>query len=257
MTDMAPDKAPWEKRTSFAFGALWFIALFAVALLFQHPSPTSWHILNIILAMAAGGIAAIMPGTLKWNWTGGATATGALAFAAIVFYTGKGLVPDTAPPRVQDLISKIIPAEQPSACREVATGRIVGAASTKGAALPPCFADPKNSDVYVLLNPVDDSGNALGYKVVASNILSGSEEAGFERTNITNHQVDILTGPGSITVKFRRLKQGDRIIVAQTQKDPAGKSYWWESSEMEIPEAQLALSQASFGSLKNRISRAK
>ncbi len=255
--DMEPGKDSWEKRTSFLFGAFCFIALFAVALLYPHPSPTSWHILNIILAMAAGGIAAILPGTLNLALPGGVKAFGALAVTIAVFYGGKGLVQEPVAPRVQDLNSKLIPAEQPSACRELATGRIVGLASTKGAALAPCFADPKNSDVYVLLNPVDASGNALGYKVVASNILSGSEEAGFEKASITDHQVDIVTGPGSITVKFKRLKQGDKIIVAQTQKDAAGKAYWWESSEMEIPEAQLALSLASFGSLKNRISRAK
>src|SRR5438270_587032 len=99
-----PNPGNWEKPTLFAFACAASVVLLAVAWFDKHPSRTSWHIYNSILAIAAGGIAALIPGTLSLNWPGGIRAAGALAVAVIVFYAGSGVVPAE---QIQDLRSRL------------------------------------------------------------------------------------------------------------------------------------------------------
>jgi hypothetical protein len=89
------------------------VFFFSVLLLIAHfdPTPTqfSWFIYNCVLALSAGGVAGLLPGTLNVNWPSGVRATGALAFAIVVFYLGhlgQHIADDEA--KVQNLDSYLV-----------------------------------------------------------------------------------------------------------------------------------------------------
>src|SRR5207247_3685376 len=50
----------WEKKTLFSFGTALFLILLAIALFDRKPTQTSWYVYTCVLAMAAGGIAAVL-----------------------------------------------------------------------------------------------------------------------------------------------------------------------------------------------------
>ena len=85
-----PQPRDWEKPTLFVFGTVFFIVLLAIAWLDKSPSKSSWYIYNWVLAMAAGGIAALLPGAINVNLNPGIRASGAIAVAVLAFYFGKG-----------------------------------------------------------------------------------------------------------------------------------------------------------------------
>jgi hypothetical protein len=165
----------WEKRTLFVFAVFCFLILLLVAVLDKTPTRTSWHIYNCVLALAAGGIAALVPGTLSLKWHPGVRATGALAFAVLVFYAGKEIGP--IPPQVQDLRSYL--------------------------AFPGAEGDPRSSDVYVVLNS----------KVVKTDVVSSSESSFSVGDPESQKQIQIVRGPGGIRVDFTTLRHGDEIYV--------------------------------------------
>jgi hypothetical protein len=82
----------WEKITLFAFGTFFLLVLLVISWFDRQPSPSSWFIYISVLAMAAGGIAALLPGAINVTINPGIRAGGALAIAVLVFYFGKDRV---------------------------------------------------------------------------------------------------------------------------------------------------------------------
>jgi hypothetical protein len=195
----------WQKLTLFVFGTVFLLGLLAIALFDRQPSQTSWHIYNSVLAMAAGGIAALVPGTLSLKWKSGLTATGALAVAMIVFYAGKNVSASNA--MVQDLKSYLVFRAQD----ELA-------------------ASPYTSDVYVVINS----------HVAAFDLVSSTAEL-----KITDGKrgkdVSIVRGPGGVRVDFKTLLQGDKIFVAQKDRSRWWKSPDMIIPEAELQMSEVPL----------------
>ena len=171
----AKGEANWDKRTLFMFGACACSILLLVAVFDKTPTRTSWHIYNCVLALAAGGIASLLPGTLSLNWHPGIRATGALALAVLVFYFGKDMAP--APPQMQNMRSYL--------------------------AFPHAECDPRNCDVYVVFNA----------KIVKMDVVSSPEPPfGVVDQELAN-QIQIVRGPGGVRIDFASLRQGDELYI--------------------------------------------
>ena len=88
---------------AFAFGVIFLAAILAIAVLLPNPTPQQFMIFRIVIAVAAAGVAAVIPGLLAVNLSAGKKlairAGGALAVLVIVyFFSPAGLVTDPAPP---------------------------------------------------------------------------------------------------------------------------------------------------------------
>jgi len=55
---------PWEKIAVFAFGVLFVAAMLVLAIALPEPKPFQYTVFRIILALAGGGVAAVIPGFL-------------------------------------------------------------------------------------------------------------------------------------------------------------------------------------------------
>ncbi|HEY4847844.1 MAG TPA: hypothetical protein VIH87_08645 [Methylocella sp.] len=75
---------------AFIFGVVFVAALLGFVLAVPHPTVEQFEVIRIILALAAGGVAAMIPGLLKLQLGVGANLTlragGALAVFAIVYF---------------------------------------------------------------------------------------------------------------------------------------------------------------------------
>lgn len=88
------DSSPSEQRLAlvlaFIFGVVFLGALLVFAIAFPNPTDRQFEIVRIILALAAGGVAAVIPGFLDLRLGSGKTWTiragGALAVFVIVYF---------------------------------------------------------------------------------------------------------------------------------------------------------------------------
>ena len=75
---------------AFIFGVTFVTALLALVIFIPDPTPGQFEVIKVILALAAGGVAAIIPGTLTLNLGVGTNlalrAGGALAVFAVVYF---------------------------------------------------------------------------------------------------------------------------------------------------------------------------
>ena len=68
------------------------IVLIVLAIKFPNPTPFQYTVFRIVLALAAGGVAAMMPGFLTITVSNWIRASGALAvFVVVYFYSPVGL----------------------------------------------------------------------------------------------------------------------------------------------------------------------
>ncbi len=208
-----PASRDWEKITLFVFGTFFFIVLLAIAWADRHPSSSSWFIYICVLAMAAGGVAALLPGTLNVVLHPGIRAGGALAIAVLVFYFGQSR--PTSDTIIQGLKLHL----------DGPQGSLV---------------DP-SSDVYVTINS----------KLAAySKGLSGSRDLDFGANDWKGaKQVDVARGAGGIQIDYGTLAPGDKVVVFS--KGPSGS--WWISNDMIVPEGELAMRNSSIADVKARV----
>ena len=170
-----PAPRTWEKITLFAFGTFFVIVLLMIAWFDRQPSTSSWYIYICVLAIAVGGVAALLPGAINVEINPGLRGGGALALAALVIWFGKELAPSPPPP----------------------VSFIEGLSSHLDFPSP---VDPQNSDVYVYINA----------KLAAVQCPSGRPELFGAPTN----QATIHRDWGGISVGYNHLKQGDRVWIA-------------------------------------------
>ena len=178
-----PQPRDWEKPTLFVFGTVFFIVLLAIAWLDKSPSKSSWYIYNWVLAMAAGGIAALLPGAINVNLNPGIRASGAIAVAVLAFYFGKDLAENK---NVQGLQSHLDAPE--------------------GVGIDP------SSDVYVVIDKKLAAYDKGGI---------GTEDLHFgERDWKGAKKVSVDRGNGGIQISFGPLIQGEKMNVIS--KDSSG-----------------------------------
>lgn len=85
-------KLSLEVILAFGFGVTFFVALLVLAILFPEPTAFQYAVFRIILAIAAAGVAAVIPGILNVHTSFGVRAGGALAvFVIVYFFSPAGL----------------------------------------------------------------------------------------------------------------------------------------------------------------------
>jgi hypothetical protein len=207
-----PPPRDWEKITLFVFGTVFFVVLLAIAWLDRYPSNSSWYIYIWVLAMAAAGIAALLPGAINVNLSPAIRASGALAIAVLVFYFGKDRAVEVT--IVQNLKSHLD--------------------APQGGGIDP------SSDIYVVINSklatYSKGGNATERLDFGASDWKGAKKVSVDR------------GPGGVQVSYGALSQGDRIDVIST--GPSGG--WLISNDMVVPEGELAMRGTTFNELKAR-----
>lgn len=77
---------PTERHLAFAFGVVFVVVLLVLATLVPNPTPFQYTVFRIVLALAAGGVAAMIPGFLTINVPNFLRAGGALAVFVIVYF---------------------------------------------------------------------------------------------------------------------------------------------------------------------------
>ena len=76
----------WEKLVSFAFGIMFIGVLLSITFLIPSPTDTQWFVFRVVLALAAAGIAAIIPGLIVVNVSKVVRAGGAIALFVLVYW---------------------------------------------------------------------------------------------------------------------------------------------------------------------------
>jgi hypothetical protein len=214
----------WEKATLFAFGTFFFIVILAIAWLDRTPTKSSWYIYLCVLAMAAGGVAALLPGAIAVKLSPGIRASGAIAVAVLVIYFGKDKVTDDT--IVQGLTSTLDPFQVPGVDSE-------GKPRTDIVNVDP------ESDVYVVIN---------SKLAVYDQRVSGPRDLNFGANEWKGVKQAFVRRKGSsgIQIEYGALAQGDRIFVIC--KEPSGD--WEISNDMKVPEGEVAMRRISFVAVK-------
>ena len=78
--------ANWEKLVAVALGVLFIGAMVALAYLVPKPTATQWFVFRVVLALAAGGVAAVIPGFITANVSKSIRAGGALGVFLLVYW---------------------------------------------------------------------------------------------------------------------------------------------------------------------------
>jgi hypothetical protein len=77
---------------AFGCGVVFIAAMLTIALALPDPTPTQWFVFRVVLALAAAGIGAVIPGLIVVHVSKFIRAGGAIALFVIVYYlTGRGL----------------------------------------------------------------------------------------------------------------------------------------------------------------------
>lgn len=110
-----------ERIVVFAFGVAFVAALIALAIEFPNPTPWQYEIFRSVLALAASGVAAMIPGFLgvtvaNWVRAGGAIAV----FVLLLFKSPAQLVVESTPPISQSSTSKVTLPIEPTGFGRVA-----------------------------------------------------------------------------------------------------------------------------------------
>ena len=75
-----------EKKLAYAFGVVFVVVLLAMALFVPNPTEFQYTVFRIVLALAAAGVAAMIPGFLEVTVSTWLRAGGAMAIFAVVYF---------------------------------------------------------------------------------------------------------------------------------------------------------------------------
>ncbi len=208
-SDVHEQERPWKLIILFAFAVCGLGTLLLITRFDPNPSPTNWYIYLTVLALAAGGVAALLPGAINFDVPGAAKATGALAVVALIFYFGG---------------SKATPVVAPSASLGMKSFLVFDETSAP--------ANPFDSDVYVFVNS----------KVAKADIVSQKplyEVQDKERSST----IDVVRAKeGGFRIDFAKLMPGDHIYIKV--HSPAGE---WRSDDLIIPESNFKMTPVPAG----------
>ena len=85
-----------ERIAVFIFGVVFVIALLILAVAVREPTPLQYQVFNVVLALAAAGVAAMLPGFIETNLPKWARAGGSLA--VFCWFYRRGLASLVVPP---------------------------------------------------------------------------------------------------------------------------------------------------------------
>jgi len=89
---------------SFAFGATFVVVILIIALAFPYPTAFQLFTFKVVLALAAGGVAAMIPGFIEAKIPNAIRAGGALAvFVVVYFFNPAELAVEGQPTKMEGL----------------------------------------------------------------------------------------------------------------------------------------------------------
>ncbi len=103
-TESLAKKKIIEQYLAYGFGIVFVSIMLAIAIFIPNPTPFSYMVFKIILALAAAGIAAFIPGFLDVQISNFLRAGGAIAVFVIVFFFNPASL-TTTPPKPNPSIS--------------------------------------------------------------------------------------------------------------------------------------------------------
>lgn len=107
MSDNDPAvQSTWEKVAIFAFGVVFVTAILVLAVFFPAPTAFQYLVFRVVLALAAAGVAALIPGLLKVSVGSSVRAGGALAAFVIVYFFSPAALVANPPQKTQ--LSRLI-----------------------------------------------------------------------------------------------------------------------------------------------------
>ena len=80
----------------FAFGVVFVAVLLLIAIKIPRPTPFQYTVFRIVLALAAAGVAAFIPGLIGVEMSSAIKAGGAMAVFVIVYFYSPAAMPDAA-----------------------------------------------------------------------------------------------------------------------------------------------------------------
>jgi hypothetical protein len=196
--DLHEQERPWKLITLFAFAVCGLGTLILITRFDSTPSQTNWYIYLTVLALAAGGIAALLPGAMNFEVPGSLKAGGALAVVALIFYGG----------------SKVNPPQAPSA----GLGMKAFLHFDEKTSAP---ANPFTSDIYVFVNS----------KVAKADVVSKKPLYVVEDKDRGSNIEVVRTMEAGFRIDFEKLQPNDHIYVIV--HSDAGE---WRSDDLIIPE---------------------
>ena len=87
-----------ERFIAFTFGVVFVIVILGLAVWKPEPSAFQYTVFRIVLALAAAGVAAMLPGFIELEVPGWLRAGGALAVFAIVYFYSPAALTGITPP---------------------------------------------------------------------------------------------------------------------------------------------------------------
>jgi len=75
----------WDKIAAFTFGVTFFIVMLGVSVALPSPTETQWFVFRVILAAAAAGFGAVVPGLIIVHVGSRIRAGGAIALFVLVY----------------------------------------------------------------------------------------------------------------------------------------------------------------------------
>jgi len=75
----------WQKLTAFGCGILFVALMLIIAIAIPNPTATQWFVFRVVLALAAAGIGAVIPGLIVVNVSKVVRAGGAIALFVLVY----------------------------------------------------------------------------------------------------------------------------------------------------------------------------
>ncbi|MGV8073616.1 MAG: DUF4019 domain-containing protein [Syntrophobacteraceae bacterium] len=87
----------WEVIAAFVFGCVFITVILIIALFKPNPTPFEYTVFRIIIALAAAGVGAILPGFMQVRFKNWLRAGGALALFIVVYFFAPVPIPDPGP----------------------------------------------------------------------------------------------------------------------------------------------------------------
>jgi hypothetical protein len=95
-----PRKNKTEIFLAFAFGVAFIVVMLVIAIRFPNPTPNQYLVFRVVLALAAAGVASMIPGFLEVEVSKVVRAGGALGVFVVVYFLKPAAIVATPPDHV-------------------------------------------------------------------------------------------------------------------------------------------------------------
>ena len=111
-----------EKIAAFIFGVVFVVVMLYINLYVPNPTETQWFTFRVVLALAAAGVGALLPGLLSMTVPPYIRAGGALALFIVVYWFNPPKLVTTPPEDKKSTLAPLPAQQQPNLIRQTTTG---------------------------------------------------------------------------------------------------------------------------------------